>query len=386
MIGNYADEADLYLLRVSTLPQGWRKSPNTAKEPSGDDQPIQKVAVLCAPAPNVVFKNVAVTSHFIGEQMRIEPRHIVIAITWQNPSSDFSELYVYRIPENFGTESSVSLPEIHGNRISSLSNRMGGTHQHSKFNPQGNHPTDGLPGDMLIPSLVYQREQSVEMDDIAQKIIIRGATTNNNADETDPDSKNISLRVFDLFVPESPQSSSSFERRHSRPKIRGSVQARFACACPLHDTGYRLTLPATWHKAATDLTIPSSPFTWHKFVRNSSSIAPLPTYSYPLLSSSASNAKAGSGTHFTPTKASLFWNREPPSWMRDQPIEWTAEYGGSVEEDDPQRRKDALGREGEYLKGLIRAMKEVGMTEMQIPNAWVGFGFGLVKPDGWRDL
>lgn len=38
------------------------------------------------------------------------------------------------------------------------------------------------------------------------------------------------------------------------------------------------------------------------------------------------------------------------------------------------------------MKGLIRAMKEEGMTEMEIRNAWVGFGFGLVKPDGWRDL
>lgn len=72
--------------------------------------------------------------------------------------------------------------------------------------------------------------------------------------------------------------------------------------------------------------------------------------------------------------------------MRDQPIEWMAEYGGSVKEDDPQRRKDALGREGEYVKGLIRAMKEEGMTENEILNAWVRFRFGLVKPDGWRDL
>lgn len=386
MIGNYADEADLYLLRVSTFPEGWRKRPNTAKELSGDDQRIQKVAILCAPAPNVTFKNVAVTSHLIGEQMVIEPKHIVIAITWQSPSSNFSELFVYRIPENFGTESSVSLPEIHGNRITSLSNGMGGTHQHSKLNPQENHSMDGLPGDMLIPSLVYQREQSAEIEDIAQKIIVRGATTNNNAYETDPDSKTITIRVFDLFVPNPPQSSPSYEIPHSRPKIRGSVQARFACTCPLHDTGYRLTLPATWHKVAADLTIPSSPFTWHKSVRNCSTLTPLPAYSYPLLSSSASNANASSGIHFTPTKASLFWNREPPSWKRDQPIEWTAEYGGSVKEDDPQRRKDALGREGEYVKGLIRAMKEEGMTEMEIRNAWVGFGFGLVKPDGWRDL
>lgn len=382
MIGNYADEADLYLLRVSTFWEGWRKRPNTAKEFSGDDQRIQRLAVLCAPAPNIIFKNVAITSHLIGEQMVIEPKNIVIAITWQNPSSNFSELFVYRIPEKLGTESSVSLPEIYGSRISSLSNGMGGTHQHSKLNPQENHSKDSLPGDMLIPSLVYQREQSAEIDDIAQKIIVRGATTNNHADETDPDSKNITIRVFDLFVENPPQSSISYEIPHSRPNIRGSVQARFACACPLHDTGYLLTLPATWHKVAADLTIPSSPFKWHKSARNSSTLAPLPTYSYPLLSSSASNANASSA----PKKASLFWNREPPSWMRDQPIEWTTEYGGSVEEDDPQRRKDALGREGEYVKGLIRAMKEEGMTEMDIPNAWVGFGFGFVKPDGWRDL
>lgn len=143
----------------------------------------------------------AVTSHVIGEQMVIGPKHIVIAITWQKPSSNYSELFVYRIPEKFGTESSVSLPEIYGNRISSLRNGMGGTHQHSKLNPQENHPKDGLPGDMLIPSLVYQREQSAEIDDIAQKIIVRGATTNSNADETDSDSRNITIRVFDLFVP-----------------------------------------------------------------------------------------------------------------------------------------------------------------------------------------
>lgn len=385
MIGNCADEADLYLLRVSTFPESWRKWLNTAEEPSGEDQRIQKVAVLSAPAPNVVFKNFAVTSHLIGEQMVIELKHIVIAITWQNPSSDFSELYVYRIPENFGTQSSVSLPEIHGKRISSLSNRMGGTHQHSKLNLQENHTKDGLPGDMLIPSLVYQREQSDKIDDIAQKIIVRGATANNNANETDPDSKSIIIRVFDLSVPKPSHSSPNYERLHSRAKIRGSLQA---CTCPLHDTGYRLTLPATWHKVATDLTIPSSPFTWHKSVRNSSALTPLPTYSYPLLSSSASNANANAsfGTRFTPTKASLFWNREPPSWMRDQPIEWTAEYGGSVEEDDPQRRKDALRREGEYVKELIRAMKEGGISETEIPNAWLRFGFGLVKPDGWRDL
>ena len=72
--------------------------------------------------------------------------------------------------------------------------------------------------------------------------------------------------------------------------------------------------------------------------------------------------------------------------MRNKPIEWTAEYEGRVEEDDSQGRKDALGREGEYVKGLIRAMKEEGMTEMAIGSAWVGFGFRLRKPDGWRDL
>lgn len=72
--------------------------------------------------------------------------------------------------------------------------------------------------------------------------------------------------------------------------------------------------------------------------------------------------------------------------MRNKPIQWAAEYEGRVEEDDPQGRKDALGREGEYVKELIRAMKEEGMTEMAIQNAWAGFGFGLRKPDGWRDL
>lgn len=391
MIGNYADEADLYLLRVRTFPEGWRNTPNTpntAKGLSGDDQSIQKVAVLCAPAPDVIFKNVAVTSHYIGEQMVIETKHIVIAITWQNPSSNYSELFVYRIPENCGTESSVSLPEIHGNRISSLSNDMGGIHQHSKLNPQENHPEDGLPGDMLIPSLVYQREQSADLDDIAQKIIVRGATTNGNGGETDtdPDSRNITIRVFDLFVPNPPQSPPSYDVPHSRSKSRGSVQARFACACPLHDTGYRLTLPATWHKVAADLTIPSSPFKWHKSVRNSSTLTSLPNCTYPLLSSTNANGNASPGRYFTLTKASLFWNREPSSWMQDQPIDWTAEYGGSVEEDDPQMRKDALEREGEYVKGLIRAMKEEGMTEIEIQIAWVRFGFGLVRPDGWEDL
>lgn len=385
VIGNHADEADLFLLRVSTLPEGWRKSPNMEKEPTGDDQRIQKVAVVCAPTPNVVFKNVAVTSHLIGEQMVIGLKHIVIAIIWQKPSSDFSELYVYRIPENFGTGSSVSLPEIHGNRISSLSNRMGGFHQHSILNPRANHSTDGIPGDMLIPSLIYQREQSINIDEIAQKIIVRGATTY-NAVETDPDSKNITLRVFDLFVPKPPQTPQNYGRVPSRPKIRGSVQARFACACPLHDTGYRLTLPATWHKVATDLTMPSSPFTWHKSVSTSSTLTPLPTYSYPFLSSVSDPSTGGRGTPFTPTKASLFWKRELPSWMRNKPIEWTVEYQGRVEEDDPQERKDALGREGEYVKELIRAMKEEGMTEMAISNAWVGFDSGLRKPDGWKDL
>ena len=386
MIGNHADEIDLSLLRVSTLPEGWHKSPNTAKEPTGDDQSIQKVAVLCAPAPNLVFKNVAVTSHLIGEQMVVGPKHIVIAIIWQNPSMDFCELYVYRIPENFGAGSSVSLPEIHGNRISSLGNRMGGIHQHSILNPRANQPTDGLPGDMLIPSLIYQREQSVKIDQVAQKIIVRGATTY-NADETDPDSKNITLRVFDLFVPKQPQSSPNYGEVPFRPKIRGSVQSRFACACPLHDTGYRITLPATWHKVAADLTIPSLPFTWHKSVHASSTLNPLSTYYFPLLSSASDpSSGAAGGTRFTPTKASLFLKREPLSWMRNKPIEWAAEYEGRVEEDDPQGRKDALGREGEYVKELIRAMKEEGMTEMAIQNAWVGFGFGLRKPDGWRDL
>lgn len=42
--------------------------------------------------------------------------------------------------------------------------------------------------------------------------------------------------------------------------------------------------------------------------------------------------------------------------MRDKPIEWTAEYERGVEEDDSQERKDGLGREEEYVKGLIRAM------------------------------
>ena len=60
--------------------------------------------------------------------------------------------------------------------------------------------------------------------------------------------------------------------------------------------------------------------------------------------------------------------------------------GGSVEEDDPQRRKDALGREEEYVKGLIRAMKEEGMRDVEISSAWLRFDFGLVKPVGWRDL
>lgn len=65
--------------------------------------------------------------------------------------------------------------------------------------------------------------------------------------------------------------------------------------------------------------------------------------------------------------------------MRDKPIEWTAEDEGKAEEEDPQGRKEVLERQGEYAKAE-------GMTEIAIPNMWVGFGFGLRKPDGWRDL
>lgn len=391
MIGNHADEADLYLLSVSTYPEErWQKKPNTTQElsGSGDEDLIQKVAVLCAPAPNVIFKNVAVTSQLIGEQIVIEPKHIVIAITWQNPSSNYSELFVYRIPENFGigpTESSIVsplpiIPKIQGNRISSLSNGMGGIHQDSKLNSQENYPKDGFPGALLIPSLVHQREQqSAEIDDIAQKIIVRGATTNSNADGSDPDSKNITIRVFDLFVPKknnppqiiesSPSQDDEMPHHHHirpRPRFWGSVPAhRFACACALHDTGYRITLPAAeiWHKfSAADLTttttIPSpspspSSSTWQKsvFCNNSSSSPIIPnTYSLPLLIIKG----------------------------EDQPrIECTeAKYdGGTVEEDDPQRRKDALGREREYVEGLIRAKKKGRQMGKSRGRGW-GWGLG----------
>lgn len=164
----------------------------------------------------------------------------------------------------------------------------------------------------------------------------------------------ITLRIFDVAFAGSRQHI-LWRRPPPQRQVYSTLHHNLGCACSLHDVGFRIKLPKTLCKAAEDICLPPPP-------------------SLPK-----SN----------PSKFQMFW-KSKTLLSRDEPVLCTSDAKGSIEPHDSLARREALEREAEYLREMIRVMKRSGWMEEQIQTEWTWERLvrrGVIpKPDGWRDL
>lgn len=327
-------------------------------------RPQKPVAFLAPPKQGLVFKNLSVASSWIYDH------RTVIAIIWQETKSDYSrpELYTYSFrSRQLATEGEIysdvtepppeSCVEIQGKRIISLDRRMGGVHRLSPLreffqnNPSSRPDDEDALGGLQVTCRRFTNEERQFEGSGVQKVTVFGPNDENSR---------ITFRTFDL----------SFGDLGRLRQIRimtteggyGELK-HLNCACHLHDEGFRITLPDTWCKVAyTNDPIPP-PFEPNTM---------LSSWLRPWLAWITKSAP-------TTTTKSTGWIEES-----DLPAR------GRIEQSDSPARQAALEREQEYLKDMIRWMKETGLSEESIETEWSGApwtGRGqLKKPDGWREL
>lgn len=115
------------------------------------------------------------TSYLLDRQLVIRPGLIVIAVIWQKPKSDLSELYHYTLPDSFGETD--ALIRIQGKRIGSLSEEMGGIHKMSLLRQQNHTKTghyEGLLGDIQVSSFISPTKYVQGMNMKTQVITVLG--------------------------------------------------------------------------------------------------------------------------------------------------------------------------------------------------------------------
>ena len=341
----------------------------------GSEQPQKALALLAPPRQGLVFKNLAVSS-WLGPDHRAQ-----IAIIWQEPDSDCSrpELFTYAFesldpvrvyrPENAPpycilrlaalqgqAESSQSCVAIEGKRIVSLDQRMGGLHPLSPLReiPRTNlsirdcDQEDALGGLQMICRPFTREESRLRTHEELrlgamgiQRLLVIGPH------EASP---HIKLRIFDLSFGDPVRLQKVLHVAQNRDGLGRPYNYRNRhCACPLHDEGFRVTLPDTWCKTACNEDLILRPYE---------------------------------------PKTNSFW---PKPWKSKSPPTITIKPApGSIEPSDPPARQAALGREQEFLKDMIRWMKECGLPDDTIETEWSGAPWTqrgqIKKPEGWRNL
>ena len=349
------------------------------------------IALLSRPRPNMTHKNVAIAS------TNIKDGSIRVAIIWQTTSLEKprSELYIYDIPEAMYCEPckpyNPTIPEmvpataealgegeilrpyrlVQGKRVTSLSQHMGGTHPSSPLY-QLTPPQDIAMGGLQLPHTI-ENQDTYPRNLQYQKCFVWGPGT------SETECTKISFQIFDFSFADPQRLHSLIEygvgawQRQDQPHHNIAFKA-LHCACGLHDDGFRILLP--------DLTAikPSKPAT----IKRENTDESASTSSPPTKPTKSGNFK--DSLALTASPSWFFW-----SWISKQPATAQDDNNtGSMSRNDSAVRLAALERQQESLRGRIRGMKRMGLSDFAIAevwnnSAWTQYG-QVTKPEGWRDL
>lgn len=341
------------------------------------------IALLAHPRPNSVYKNVTVAPAIMKDGS------IRAAIAWQTTDlkKPIPELYIYDIPEaiyyetcrsyNQNISENVSataedlsegaMPRpcrlVHGKRVTSLDQHMGGTHPCSPLYQLAS-PQEIAVGGFQFPHTT-ENQETYPRNVQYQKCSVWGPAT------SEGECTKICFKVFDFSFAD-PQHLHSLitygvgagQRRDENH--HNTALNSIHCACALHDDGFRIVLP--------DVTVleASKPAATRRDNKGESAACWLQRTASP--------------------KESLSFNRIGWSfWTRKIA---SAQDGvrntGSITRNDSAARLAALERRQEWLRGRIRGMKRVGLTDFEIAelwnmSAWTQYG-QVRKPEGWQEL
>ena len=348
------------------------------------------IVLLSRPQLNVVHKNFAITSTSIKDGT------LKVAIIWQTTSLEKprSELYIYEIPEAIYYEPCRSydsaIPEIvlataaaldegaiprphrlvQGKRVTSLSQHMGGIHPSSPLY-QLTTPQDIAMGGLQLPHTV-ENQDTYPRNLQYQKCFVWGPGT------SETNCTKISFQIFDFSFADPQRLHSliehgigSWERRNETPHT--IALKALHCACRLHDDGFRILLPDV------NAIMPSKSATIKREITDESPR----TSSQPKTLTKTRTLK--DSLVLTASPSWFFWSRKnQPASARDD------NNTGSMTTNDSAARQAALDRQQEWLRGRIRGMKRMGLSNLAIAevwhnSAWAQYG-QFRKPEGWQDL
>ena len=349
------------------------------------------IALLSRPQLNIAYRNIAIASTSINHGT------IRVAVIWQTTSLEEprSELYIYDIPEAIYYEPCRSydsdIPEmvattaraldesaisrrhrlVQGKRVTSLSQHMGGTHPSSPLY-QLTTPHDIAMGGLQLPHTVEDQDtypRNVQY----QKCFVWGPGT------SETNCTKIKFQIFDFSFADPQRLHSliehgigSWQRRNESPHT--IALKALHCACGLHDDGFRVLLPnITAIKKSKSATIK----------RESTDESP----------STSSQLKNLTKTRALKDSIALIASPSRFSWSRISKHSASAQNDnntGSIFPNDSAARQAALERQQEWLRGRIRGMKRMGLSNGTIAevwhnSAWTQYGH-FRKPEGWQDL
>lgn len=335
---------------------------------------VKVVALLCPPRQDLCFRNLTVAPFLVAKG------HALIGIIWQETETEDSrlELYYYNAPCNSFRDilraesfvgpnrvtglydvapasgipsrdrNSQSYISIHGKRIASVAPYMGGIHPSSPLRDLDNTRTsicedeEALGGLQLFcdPGHSGEHLDQRREDCLVQKMMVWG--------RSEKGSSHITLRIFYLNFAD-PSQLQLYQRSRRWTGADTSPSQHNFCACPLHDDGFRVTLPDTSCQ----------------------------TLSHHPLHSSSSGRK------------SILSSLLKSSWKSNvSPV--VSASKGSVEQCDPPARLEALRREKDFYRGAIISMKRSGMSNESIETEWSGARMTcrgkIPKPIGWREF
>ena len=364
---------------------------SSSNDSEGSKDPFTSIALLSRPQLNMVHKNIAVASTSIIDGTTR------VAIIWQTTSLEKprSELYIYDLPEAMHyepcrsydsaipelvpatagalDESAIPRPHrlVQGKRVTSLSQHMGGTHPSSPLY-QLTTPRDIAIGGLQLPHTV-ESQDTYPRNLQYQKCFVWGR------EHSETNCTKISFRVFDFSFADPQRLRSIIEHGIGSWQRRNDSHHNIAlkdahCACGLHDDGFRILLP--------DITAikPSKSATPKRENADES----------PSISSQAriltKKRNLKDSLALTASPSWSFWSRIANRSASAQDDNNT----GSMTRNDSAARQAALDRQQEWLRGRIRGMKRMGLSNSAIAevwhnSAWTQYG-QIRKPEGWRDL
>lgn len=358
------------------------QSRSSSNDSESGNHIFTRTALLSRPRPNSVYKNAAVAPTVIKDGS------IRVAIIWQTTGLEkpISELYIYDIPEAIYYEpcesysqaisdnvsataedlSEGALPRpcrlVQGKRVTSLGQHMGGTHPSSPLSRLASLQQIAVAG-LQFPHTT-ENEETYPRSFQYQKCFVWGPAT--SAGEC----TQISFKVFDFSFadPQRLHSITTYgvSAGQRRDKNHHNISLNcLHCACALHDDAFRILLP--------DVTIAEA----HK-----------PAMKHENTGESASSwVQKTAGLKQSFSFSGIAWTLWPRKMYLDQEV---VLHTGSISRNDSAPRLAALERRQEWLRGRIRGMKRVGLTDFEIAelwnmSAWTQHG-QVRRPEGWQEL